>query len=158
VRDFSTRFDALLAVNPLRSMGAGFRGSHARFGMDEAITGLAILAGVVVATLLLTHLLTREERLRRTNDPWSLFRSLCRAHRLQRVQVRLLHRVARAQQVDHPARLFLEPERYQIGCDDPQFGRDRAMLAQIASRLFAGLDARLPSEQPGPARRPADPT
>jgi len=158
VRDFSTRFDSLLAVNPLRSMGAEFRGSHAHFGMSEAITGLAILACVVVGTILLTHLLSREERLRRTNDPWGLFRSLCRAHRLPRVEVRLLQRVAHARQLDHPARLFLEPERFHIPCDDPRFGRDRAMLAQIASRLFAGLEAPLPSEQPSPASRPADPT
>ncbi|MFV2066825.1 MAG: hypothetical protein ACC645_07560 [Pirellulales bacterium] len=140
MRDDFTSFDALLAVNPLHSMGARFRGSHARFGMEEIFIGLAILACVVAGAILLTRMLTREERLRRTNNPWALFRSLCRAHQLQRPEVRLLRRVARAQQLDQPARLFLEPEWIRIPRDNPRFRHDITMLEQLGQQLFADLE------------------
>ena len=140
MRVYVTSFDTLLAVNPLHSMGAGFRGSHARFGIEEILTGLAILACVVTGAILLTRMLTREERLQRTNNPWALFRSLCRAHQLQRQEVRLLRRVARAQQLDQPARLFLEPEWIHTLRDNPRFRHDLTTLEQLGRQLFADLE------------------
>jgi hypothetical protein len=40
--------------------------------------------------------------------------------------------------IEPPARLFLEPERFQTALADAEFDRDRPELQGLKERLFAG--------------------
>lgn len=130
----------LAQETPWRSMGSGFRGARTRFDSGDVVTGLLILAGVIVGLFILSRLLSRQDRQRVCNSPRALFRSLCKAHSLDRRSRRLLSRVARWQRLAHPARLFLEPNRFDGSNLSPELGPKRAALAGLRERIFADVD------------------
>ena len=57
-----------------RSMGSGLRGTHARFDSGDVVTGLLILAGVVLAMVFLSRYMARHDRGRVYNSPRALDR------------------------------------------------------------------------------------
>jgi hypothetical protein len=103
-----------------RSLGANFRGEHARIDMSEIVIGLTCLTAAIIAFWLLGAYLARRERFRRTYNPRGLFHELCHAHGLDRAGRTALWQLARQQELEHPARLFLEPERF----DEPSRAPD----------------------------------
>jgi len=66
-----------------------------------------------------------------------LFTELCRAHKLNWRQRWLLWRLARIEQLSHPARLFLEPEWYAAAGLPRELRHNAAQLNAIRARLFA---------------------
>jgi hypothetical protein len=123
---------------PWRSMGSGLRGTHARFDSGDVVIGLLILAGVVLAMVFLSRYLASHDRGRVYNSPRALFRSLCKAHNLDRGSRRLLWQVARWQRLAHPARLFLEANRFDAANLSPQLRQQADLLKQLQTRLFEG--------------------
>jgi hypothetical protein len=119
-----------------RQMGEGFRGEHAKIEMSEVLIALACLTAVIIALWLLSVYLARRERFRRTYSPRGLFNDLCQAHGLDRTGRTALWRLAREQQLEHPARLFLEPERF----DEPSAAADEQgqTYRQLKLKLFTG--------------------
>lgn len=122
----------------LEALRDGFR--RHRINADDIVMWLMILGGIVAALWLLSYLVTLQERRRGFMSPILLFLSLCKAHRLRWSERWLLWRVARAQRLRNPARLFLEPERLQAV--KPGWGsRTRSgKLEGLRERLFAGLE------------------
>jgi hypothetical protein len=120
-----------------RSMSSGFRGSRARFDSGDVVTGLLLLAGVALGVFVLSRLLSRQERQRAYNRPRALFRSLCKAHGLDRSSRQLLRQVARWQRLAQPARLFLEPNRFEPAALSPRLRAKGALLARLRDRIFA---------------------
>lgn len=91
--------------------------------------GLILAAAVSIAAWTIWRSLARRAQARRRYSPHELFCQLCEAHGLDRTQRRALCRLAQQQQLEHPGRLFLEPERFEAG--------EGPVLAKIKERLFA---------------------
>ncbi len=66
-----------------------------------------------------------------------VFRSLCKAHGLDRGSRRLLWQVARCQKLAHPACLFLEPNRFAAANLSPQLRQQAETLKRLETRLFS---------------------
>jgi len=97
----------------------------------------AALFLVIVITALGSWYSERKGKPRRCNSPKRLFWSLCRAHDLSWRDRWILWRLSRYQELDDPARLFLEPHRF----DSPNLSfalqRHPARIASLRERLFA---------------------
>jgi hypothetical protein len=133
------RFGMLLAdFDVVRNMGHRFHGKNAELHWNDLFMLMAIVVAVTAAAWFLTRL-ARRERHRRTNSPRGLFQELCRAHQLDRQSRNLLWRLAKHQELSHPASLFVDPERF-----DP--ARLPALLPAQAQRL-ATLREQLFSEE-----------
>ncbi len=61
----------------------GLRSSATGSGMDDAVYGLLILAGIALLILLLSMLVNMRQRGAGRDSPRGLFLSLCRAHKLK---------------------------------------------------------------------------
>ncbi len=135
--------DTLLAVIVLaqqsrwRSLGRGVRGKSSNFDTGDIVIALSVLAGIAVAIWLLANLLDRNDRRRRYNRPRALFRDLCRVHDLNYGRRRLLRQIARWQRLRQPARLFLEPERFEPGNLSPRLRLRTEQVTALRDKLFA---------------------
>jgi len=129
----------LAQTNRFSDMGRGFRGRRAQFDAGDLLVGLLVLGAVAAVLWLLWYLNSRHEGLRRRNGPLRLFHQLCGAHRLRWSERWLLWRLARAGRLRDPARLFLEPQRFDPK-QLPGSLRGRANLfGRIRDRLFPEL-------------------
>lgn len=127
----------LADIDLFRSLNQQFSGANFRFGWMHVLVGLGILGGISAGVWLLNRLAHREGGQRRYNSPPALFRALCRAHGLSRGNRRLLKQLARHQQLADPARLFLEPERFDTPNLGPALKAQRARLQAIREQLFS---------------------
>lgn len=112
-------------------------------GSERDLGGMLIGSMLLVAAIGLTWYLVRRY-LERSQpgfaDPQELFSELCQAHHLSWQETSLLTRLADQHRLADPARLFLEPERFEplgLGADL----RDQAgQLAVLRDKLFAPAD------------------
>src|SRR5262245_57072401 len=102
----------LADTNRFRSMGSGFRDQKDHPLSYDFLLGILILLSIVVFIWILSRFLSRQERIRRHFSPKALFQALCNAHGLEPSQRRLLKRLARHHGLAQPARIFLEPDRF----------------------------------------------
>jgi hypothetical protein len=148
----STFLPILLAQQGrIADMGRNFRGSNAQLSRDDLlIFSIGILA--VACLLALLRRLAQGAPRRPVNSPRRLFRDLCRLHGLDRGSRLLLVRLARYQKLDHPGRLFVEPERFEPGNLGPLASKQQR-YREIRERLFGTLPScPLPqTPRPGPA-------
>ena len=134
-----------------------FRNRPSQIDTQYMLTGLLVLAAIVLGMWLLSQLLARQERRRSYNSAWMLFLSLSKAHRLSWPDRWLLWRVARHQGLRDPARLFLEPERLADNNLGPALRLRGAQLKALRGRLFAGLESR-PGRPAGSPPSPGEPS
>jgi len=134
----------------LDGMRSGFRGR--RIASDDIVTGMIILASIALVVWVLSYIVRAQEGRRRYRGPIWLFLSLCKAHRLRWSDRVLLWRVARAQSVRDPARLFLEPELLQPAKLGPSLRMRTAQLKRLSDLLFIE-----PPPPPPPAEPEAEP-
>ena len=59
-----------------------FRNRPSQIDTQHVVTGLLVLAAIVLGMWVLSQLLARQERRRSHNSAWMLFFSLCKAHGL----------------------------------------------------------------------------
>jgi|GEM_PF-1566639 len=106
-------------------------------------TRLMLIAVGFAAVLLLVGALCCFSESRRRHaafhSPRRLFLALVKAHRLSILDAWLLWRAASACQLEDPARLFLEPERFDPQALPRRLARHSGRLASLKNRLFAGL-------------------
>lgn len=122
----------------IADLGRNFRGANSELSSKD----LFLVSFVVIAVAILVAVLkrlSRETPQRPTNSPRRLFRDLCRLHGLDRSTRRLLKRLARQQQLDHPSRLFVEPERFDAHNLGSLAG-DQRRLHAIRQRLFGAAE------------------
>lgn len=127
--------------NRFRSMGSGFREKKDQPMSYDFLVGILILLSIVVFIWILSRFLSRQERMRRHFSPKALFQALCSAHGLEPAQRRLLKRLARFHGLAQPARIFLEPERFDPNGLGAAFSDMRDELIELRERLFAETDA-----------------
>jgi hypothetical protein len=123
----------------MQDLFRAFRATQTQERIAEVIFGLLILAGIAIA--IFTILMVVKSRRRRAGyaSPRGLFFTLCRAHKLSWVECWLLWRLARLEQLDEPARLFLEPEWFDDFSLHGALRQRAEQLKNIRDRLFAGL-------------------
>jgi hypothetical protein len=80
----------------------------------------------------------RFEYLKSYDSPPELFRELCRAHGLSWSTRRLLKRLAAEWQMSSPARLFVEPDRFNAAClpAEWQEPENAEQLDRLSKKLF----------------------
>jgi len=122
-------------ADPLRGMQERFGGPQSRFELDDLVTGLLLLGACSLGIFLLSRFANQDRR-RSFNRPRALFRELCKAHGLDFASRRLLARLARSQKLKHPARLFLEPARFEPPNLSPELAAKAAELRALRDRLF----------------------
>jgi hypothetical protein len=100
---------------------------------------LVIVAAISVAALVV-RMLSRRKR-QTAYDPLGLFRELSKAHSLDRQQEGMLREVAQSLELEHPSRLFLEPNLFEQVLQEPRFapwqvGEKREQLEALQDCLF----------------------
>jgi hypothetical protein len=109
-------------------------------GMSSAIYGLIILTAIVAVLFLLSIAIKWVRQNHKQASPLSLFLSLCRAHKLKYSEYWLLWQVAKFQHLTDPARLFLEPERFDGSRLSQALKPQTEQLKFLRNRLFADLE------------------
>ena len=122
-----------------KDLGSGFRGEHAQLSATDIITTLLLVVGAAVVIWFLTQAMARQDRKRSHNSPRKLFKSLCQAHGLSRMQSRLLARMARIYDLARPAQLFLEPDRFSAARLPAVLKSERAEVEKLGKKLFGQL-------------------
>ncbi|MBL8829444.1 MAG: hypothetical protein JNM18_20865, partial [Planctomycetaceae bacterium] len=87
---------------------------------------------------LLSRYIGKSDR-EKLNNPHSLFQELCKLHGLGFGERRLLAKLAKVHKLEHPARLFLEPERFDNVVEHPQLAPQAGVIRELRQRLFVGL-------------------
>jgi len=127
----------LAQLNRFEGLSRGFKGR--RLDSGEIISGLLIVLAILLAVWLLSYVLSLRERRGAYASPLRLFLALCRAHRLPWSEQWLLWRVAKAQRLRDPARIFLEPQRLQPPNLDGWSAEQVDRLERLRERLFANM-------------------
>lgn len=152
MNDYLLKFILLAQENRLEYLTRGFRRRQTRIDFGDVVISLLTVASFLLALWLLSRLIERQQERGPRNSRLGLFFSLCKAHGLPWSEWWLLWRLARHQRLRDPARLFLEPQRF----DSPNLGPALQLRADrlkgIAGRLFAGLpeNAQRPPESAQP--------
>ncbi len=120
-----------------RDMGSGFREKRESFDPTDLLWWAFVAVLVLAAFGVLARILANQDKRRLFNSPRALFNALCKAHGLDRASKTLLKQLARSQQLTVPARLFLEPDRFQPGMLSAELRPQRAAVAALRQRLFA---------------------
>jgi hypothetical protein len=125
----------LAQVNPV-DFGRSFREAEANFHWSNAALVVACIVAIGLAFSLAVRYLTWREG-RRYRHPHQLFAELCRAHGLDRASRKRLQRLASAHKLADPARIFLEPERFETTQLGASFNDDRAALEALRDLIFS---------------------
>ncbi len=128
-------------------MADGFRGDRARTESGQLLTILIGMIVVVAVVWILSSWTDRRRRVAAYRSPRRLFWSLAKAHRLAWRDAWLLWRLARWHGLAAPARVFLNPEWFEVEGLSRSLERREARLESLRKRLFSGL----PQPQPAPA-------
>lgn len=131
------QFLLLAERSPFRDMGSGFRDRREHFDPLELLPWLLVFAVVLAALVVVSRYLNTKDNRRLYNNPTALFRALCRAHELTRADERLLWQVVRFLELEQPAAVFLDPDRFAEAISDQDFRRHQEALEVLAARLFA---------------------
>lgn len=107
-------------------------------GTGDDLALLAIVATVVPLFVVALYVLVKlQEKHENLKSPKALFRELCRAHGLDRASRNLLAQLALRHDLTDPARLFLEPERFDMARLGPGWQDKVGLLDSLRARLFA---------------------
>ena len=129
---------ALLGGDPrLERFTKEFRGREPQIGARGVMIALVLLAVVIVGLWILSRTIERRSGRRQFDSSFGLFMSLCAAHHLRWSQRLLLWRLALAGRLTEPARLFVEPHRFETKNLGERLMPRAAELKEIARRLFA---------------------
>ena len=132
--------------NPMEDLTDYFRGPRVRLGTNDAVILLGALGGLILLLWVLSLLTNWQEHGRRRPSPLRLFLEVSRAHRLAWTDVWLLWRLARSQRLNDPARLFLEPDRFEAAYLAGPLRRSASRLKELRTRLFANPEDAPPSD------------
>ncbi|HVX61152.1 MAG TPA: hypothetical protein VHC19_11135 [Pirellulales bacterium] len=119
----------------LRGLARGFPANQPEPTASRLLTGVLFLVSFAALVWLLARVARRNDKRGSYNNPRALFRALCKLHRLDRTQRKLLLRLAQARQLEQPAALFLEPLHFETA-DLPQPWQAQAESLEILHRAL----------------------
>jgi hypothetical protein len=123
----------------LESLSRGFRPENKSLSMGHLLLVGACVAAVTVLVWALSRYIGQFDPRRRVSSPRALFAQLCQAHSLAWPERQLLRRLAREQELDMPAMLFIEPERFEPSRWSRAMRARGRELEQIRRRLFGKI-------------------
>lgn len=129
----------LARTRDLRDMSEGFRSVGYEDKAFETLVAAAIIISISVTLLLIGRHFRRFERLKSYDSPPELFRELCRVHRIDWSDRRLLKRLAAEWEMTSPALLFIEPERFNAARLPEHWREKSSRLEELRQRLFGSL-------------------
>ena len=129
------RFALLADRSHFRQMGQSFRRGGSPWETTDVVT-LAVVVLVIAAVIWLLVRVFGLQNRASYYSPGALFRELCRAHRLSWATRRLLRQLARSQRLSQPARLFVEPERFDPTRLHPMLASRRDQVEDLHNQLF----------------------
>ena len=128
--EFSLLADGLLP----RLLAALYR--YPRGEMGKFVTVMLTLIALILACWLIALLSKRFGGERTINNPRKLFKSLCRAHRLDHNQRRLLLALAQTHHLPQAATLFLRPDLFNDSFLGPPLAAHAVQIRLLRQRLF----------------------
>jgi len=131
---------ALLAQGRLDDLSSGLRRRGGGYDTGEIMMWVALVVAVIAGIWGLSKLAAQRDSRRPSNSPRRLFAELCRAHELDRRQRKLLRQIVRWQRLAHPARVFLDPERFDAANLNRPLQAQQAAVTAMRTRLFGKLD------------------
>lgn len=117
------------------SLGRKFRRGNAPLEIGDVVITLLAVAAIGLIAWGLYHWVAIQQR-RVSNSPGRLFRELCQAHRLNWTNRRLLTQLASWRGIEHPARLFLEPEWFDSSTLSPALEPEREGIERLRDQIF----------------------
>ncbi len=133
------QLDLFARTRDLREMSEGFRSVGYEDKAFETLVAGAIILAICVTLLLVGRYFRRFERLKSYDSPPELFRELCRVHRIDWADRRLLKRLAAEWEMTSPALLFIEPERFNAARLPEHWQEKSRRLEELRDRLFGAL-------------------
>ena len=134
------KFAVLAEVDRFQAMRGGLRPGAAADYTSQII--LVVVIAVVIAAVVFAVRYFNARRSKSCYAPLGLFQELSRAHGLDRGQQRLLRALAEDLKLEHPSRLFLEPQLFDAVQQQSQYAdwqttEKRSHLDAIRIRLFS---------------------
>jgi hypothetical protein len=129
-----------------REMGSGFRDKRETFNPTDLLWWLVAVVGVLVAFLVVANMLAKQDKHRMYRSPRALFNALCKANGLDRASRSLLRQLAAASELESPARLFVEPDRFDLHRLPSTLRPQAGALAALHQRIFAVVEQPKPDE------------
>lgn len=134
---FAAQIAPLFADARLSKIHNAFKSREATVDARHILLGLAVLTTAVIVFWLVSRAMERRARRGHFDSSMGLFLSLAKAHNLGWSESWLLWQLARHHQLKEPARLFLEPERFDSGNLTDSLLRKQNRLILISRRIFA---------------------
>ena len=125
----------LLAQGAVDNLGGGFRGERETPDWVTFLLVIAVLLAALGGVWLVSRRISMKESGRYHNHR-GLFRELCRAHQLGWSDRRLLLVAARQQGIAVPARMFLDPDRFEPERLKDLKAEQRGRVAELHETLF----------------------
>ena len=134
---FAANIAPLFADARLNKIQSAFKARETTVDSSQVLIGLAVLTIVIIVLYFVSRAMERRARRGHFDSSLGLFLSLAKEHNLGWSERWLLWRLARCHQLKEPARLFLEPERFDSSnlTDSLLIKHDRLKL--ISRRIFA---------------------
>jgi len=136
---FIEQLTLLARTRDLRDMSEGFRSVGYEDKAFETFVAAAIIITISVTLILVGRYFRRFERLKSYDSPPELFRELCRVHRIDWADRRLLKRLASEWEMTSPALLFIEPERFNAARLPEHWQENSRQLEELRHRLFGAM-------------------
>ncbi|MDR1384451.1 MAG: hypothetical protein LBJ67_11515 [Planctomycetaceae bacterium] len=70
------------------------------------------------------------------DNPWSLYKQLCKVHHLSFIEKRVIYKVLHENQLSDPLPLFVEPEYLKKAINDDSLKNDHDIIQNIFDKLF----------------------
>jgi hypothetical protein len=106
------------------------------FGTTHFLVLIGIVAFLMLTAIVSRVLARRTAQTFTSDNPARLFRDLCAAHGLKRSARRLLQQLAAARGVPDCARLFAEPQHFEVKGLPPELKASAAELKRLQQTLF----------------------
>ncbi|MCH8045567.1 MAG: hypothetical protein IID44_17795 [Planctomycetes bacterium] len=120
-------------------MGSKLHGRRARWETSDMLIASAVMVAIVLGIWMLARIAARQDKGQRMNNPWALFRSLAKVHDLDRPSRRMLKQLAVWQRLEHPGRLFVEPERFETVNLSPDLQSQAPAVLALRNRIFGDI-------------------
>ncbi len=119
----------------IESMSSHFRSGSERPGLLPIAILVLVLATAGVGIWLLSRYFNRKYQ-GGYNSPRALFTELCTAHDLDYQDRRILKRLAKFHGFKHPARIFLEPGRFESNNVADALNEDPEIIEKLRDQIF----------------------
>ena len=134
---FAPDISPLFADPRLLKFQNSFQAREITVDSGQILIGLAILTIVILVLWIGSRAMERRARRGHFDSSLGLFLSLAKAHKLGWSERWLLWQLARCHQMKEPARLFLEPERFDSSNLTGSLLAKQNQLKLISRRIFA---------------------